>query len=114
MHDVPVMHYHCDNGRFADNAFKSSVETSGQTISYYGVNAHFQNGRAEKKIRDLRESARTQLLHAMNRWPTGITLNLWPYALRYATDVHNFMLTSTSDLSPMQKFAGVTVDSNIN
>ena len=37
MHNVPVMHYHCDNGRFADNAFKSSVETSGQTILYCGV-----------------------------------------------------------------------------
>ena len=78
MHNVPVMHYHCDNGRSADNTFKSSVETSGQKISYCGVNPHFQNGRAEKKIRDLRESAQTQLLHAMNRWHTAITLNYFP------------------------------------
>jgi len=49
-HEVPVMHYHCDNGQFADNAFNNSVSSSRQTISYCFVNAHFQNGRAEKKI----------------------------------------------------------------
>ena len=113
MYQVKVLHYHCDNGRFADNLFKQSVERTGQTISYCGVNAHFQNGRAEKKIRDIREAARTQLLHAINRWPSAIILNLWPYALRYATDVHNMMLTSSSTLSPLQLFAGVPIDCNI-
>ena len=64
---VKIQHYHADNGRFADNAFINDVEKEGQTISYCGVNAHFQNGIAEKLIRDLQERARTVLLHAKVR-----------------------------------------------
>jgi hypothetical protein len=71
---IRIMHYHADNGRFADNLFLKDVATSGQTISFCGVNAHFQNGIAEKMIRDLQESARKQLLHAKSRWPTAIKL----------------------------------------
>jgi hypothetical protein len=81
---IRILHYHADNGRFADNLFLKDVETSGQTISFCGVNAHFQNGIAEKMIRDLQESTRKQLLHAKSRWPKAIELNLWPYALRLA------------------------------
>jgi hypothetical protein len=25
----------------------------------------------------------------MNRWPSAVTINLWPYALRFANDVYN-------------------------
>jgi hypothetical protein len=59
---VIVKHYHADNGRFAENLFMSAVAESGQTISFCGVSAHFQNGIAEKRIRDLSEQARKQLL----------------------------------------------------
>ena len=113
MMGVKVQHYHCDNGRFADNAFKQSVSKSNQNITYCGVNAHFQNGCAEKKIRDLRESARTQLLHAINRWPGTVTINLWPYALRYAADIHNLLPTMSSRSCPQQRYLGVEVDANL-
>ncbi len=63
-HGIRILHYHCNNGQFADNAFKSSCSARGQCLIFCGVNAHFQNGIAEKAIRDLRESARKQLLHA--------------------------------------------------
>jgi hypothetical protein len=43
-----MKHYHFDNGRFADNAYLDHVTKSGQTTSYCGVNAPFQNGIAEK------------------------------------------------------------------
>ena len=45
---VDVEHYHADNGRFADNSFINNVKEQGQTITYCGVNAHHQNGKAEK------------------------------------------------------------------
>jgi hypothetical protein len=64
---VCILHYHCNNGRFADNAFKNSCSPKGQRLTFCGVNAHFQNGIAEKAIRDLRESARNQLLHVRQR-----------------------------------------------
>jgi uncharacterized protein with PIN domain len=43
-HGVQIKHYHADNGHFADNAFKQHCETSHQTLTFCGVNAHFQNG----------------------------------------------------------------------
>eukprot|EP00978_Attheya_sp_CCMP212_P038287 scaffold188235_cov63-Attheya_sp.AAC.1 len=66
-HGMSIRHYHADNGRFADNMFRNDVMEKSQTISYCGVNAHWQNGIAEKKIRDLTEQARTILLFAQNR-----------------------------------------------
>jgi hypothetical protein len=63
-HGVRILHYHCNNGQFADNAFKNSCSAKGQQLTFCGVNVQFQNGITEKAIRDLRESARKQLLHA--------------------------------------------------
>ena len=81
---VKVEHYHADNGRFADNAFREHVSSEGQTLTFCGVNAHWQNGVSEKAIQDIKESARTMLLHAIDKWPGAITTYLWPQALRYA------------------------------
>jgi hypothetical protein len=40
-HGVRILHYHCDNGGFADNAFKNSCSAKGQCLTFCGVNAHF-------------------------------------------------------------------------
>jgi hypothetical protein len=52
---VRIQHYHADNDRFADNGFMNAIKKQHQTISFCGVNSHFQNGIAEKRIRDLQE-----------------------------------------------------------
>jgi hypothetical protein len=75
---VKIHRYHADNGRFADNGFIEACKSSNQRISYCGVNAHFQNGIAEKRIRDLQDATRTNLLFAMHRWPRMIFVHLWP------------------------------------
>jgi hypothetical protein len=49
-YNVTIQHYHADNGRFADNSFCQSCQEKQQTISFCGVNAHWQNGVAEKRI----------------------------------------------------------------
>ena len=56
---VRIRHYHSDNGVFADKDFIASCKATNQTYSFCGVNAHHQNGVAERRIRDLRESARS-------------------------------------------------------
>ena len=47
-HGVIVCHYHADNGRFADLGWLNEIRKEGQTQTFYGVNAHHQNGVAEK------------------------------------------------------------------
>ena len=106
---VRICAYHADNGRFADNLFLKSVETAGQTITFCGVGAHHQNGRAEKKIRDLRESARKMLLHSMARWPQAVTIHLWPYALRNATNMSNMVPDSLDGSCKLERFANVPI-----
>ena len=88
-HGVTIRHYHADNGRFAENKFLAAAQSKGQTVSFCGVGAHFQNGVAEKRIRDLQDSARTMLIHATRRWPSAISVHLWPYALTLAKDIRN-------------------------
>ncbi|KAI2504139.1 hypothetical protein MHU86_10339 [Fragilaria crotonensis] len=78
---VKICHYHGDNGRFSEKVFKSDCERQGQRLSFCGVNAHFQNGIAERRIRDLQDRARTMIVHAKHHWPDAITSNLWSYAL---------------------------------
>jgi hypothetical protein len=73
-HGIDIQHYHADNGRFADNMFINACQQQRQQLTFCGVNAHFQNGIAERAIRDLTESARKQLLHAKQRWPAAVHL----------------------------------------
>jgi hypothetical protein len=54
-----------------------------------GVNAHHQNGMAERQIRKLQDSTRTMIIHANHRWPQCVTANLWPYALKVANATYN-------------------------
>ena len=89
-HGVTVRHYHADNGRFAERTFMDHCKQNGQTISFSGVNAHWQNGIAEKRIRDLQDQARTMLVHAQYRWKAAVNAHLWPYAIRMANDVHMY------------------------
>ena len=111
-HGVKVQHYHADNGRFADKAFVNHATEQGQDITYCSVNAHFQNGIAEKAIRDLQEQARKQLLHARARWPEVIHLALWPYAMRNAALVSNLMPSQDGGVSPLEIFTGSQVAPN--
>ena len=111
---VQVRHYHADNGRFAENEFMAHIATKGQTISFCGVNAHFQNGKAERRIRTLQDLARTQLLHAMRKWPVAITTHLWPYAITNVTNVLNDTPKKDQEHSRIEMFANTKTRPNIN
>ena len=103
---MEIKHYHADNGRFADNAWLQDIEHKGQTQSFCGVGAHYQNGVAEKRIRDLQESARTMMLHAAHKWPKAHSTALWPYAIRTANDNLNATPRSeNTNKSPIELFS---------
>lgn len=103
---VTIRHYHADNGRFSETKFVADMESKQQTMTLCGVGAHFQNGIAEKRIRDLQENARTMMLHATARWPQAHSTSLWPYAVRYANDVLNSTPRhDTTNRSPLELFS---------
>ena len=85
----------------------NNIETKGQTISFCGVNAHFQNGRAERRIRTLGELGRTQLIHAQYKWPSAITNNLWPYAVKNVTDILNDTIPQNNTRTRIEKFTNI-------
>lgn len=99
MFGVKIIHYHADNGRFAKKVWKEDIERKFQTLTFSGVGAHHQNGRAEKRIRDLQDQARTSLIHANKLWPDAISVELWPYELRHANDCFNMTPFSTEKFS---------------
>ena len=109
---VQIKHYHADNGRFAEAAFMNHCEQHGKTISFSGVNAHFQNGRSEKRIRDLQDQARTTLIHAKHRWPEAINAHLWPHASRNANDVHA-NTPGKSGKTPLELFSKTSSPPNL-
>jgi hypothetical protein len=112
-HGVTIRHYHCDNGRFADNAFKQACQESNQQLTFCSVNAHFQNGIAERAIRDLFDSARKQLLHVRQCWPAAVHVVLWPYALRSAALLHNALPVLEDGRSRLELFSSIRVGANM-
>jgi hypothetical protein len=107
--EATVKQYHADNGRFAEKVWKNDVLLQGQLLSFSGVGAHQQNGRAEKQIRDLQDMARTSLLHANRMWPDTVNVHLWPYALRHANESINLTTFPNAQVTPTEKFSGVNV-----
>jgi hypothetical protein len=112
---VTIKHYHADNGRFSDNAFLKDIREARpiQSITYCGVNAHFQNGIAEKRIRDLQEPARKKLLHAKARWPSAVTTNIWPYDLINTHHMRSSLPDSNHGACTFEIFSGVEVAPNL-
>ena len=105
-HDVSVKGYRADNHIYNSNLFRQSCSASGQGLSFSGVNAHHQNGVAERKIGHITNLARTMLFHAMLSWSTHVTTHLWPFAIKHAIDLHN-ATPNNSGLSPMELFTGL-------
>jgi hypothetical protein len=57
-HGIRILHYHCNNGCFTNNAIKNSCSAKGQHLTLCGFNAHFHNSIAEIAICDLHKIAR--------------------------------------------------------
>jgi hypothetical protein len=110
---VKIQRYHLDNGRFADNAWMQYSARNNQISTMCGVNAHHQNGKGERRIRQLQDITRTSLIQASTMWPDAINVHLWPYALRKASDDLNQISHPNIRESPLQIFSRVAVHDNI-
>ena len=106
---IKVEHYHADNGIFASLKWKEACEMSGQGYSYSGVNAHFQSGICERRVRELQELSRTMMIHASARWPEAMSAHLWPYAIRMACDSFNESPTLKMKRTPIEIFTKTAV-----
>jgi hypothetical protein len=105
LYGVTVQHYHADNGIFVSKAWKEDCLQKRQGFTYSGVNAHFQSGVAERRIREVQDAARVMLIHSQSRWPEAVSTNLWPYAIRTAMDTYcEAPLKTLNDKSPVEMF----------
>ena len=111
---VIISAYHADNGIFKARAWVQECDTRGQPLTFAAVGAHHTNGKAERRIRELQEMARTALIHAHKRWPEAINAHLWPYAIRHANNCINATpsLQDKHLRSPLQLFTRTMVEVN--
>ena len=72
----------------------------------------FNHGVAERRVRELQELGRTEIIHAQNRWKEAITPNMWPNATVTGSDCYNEAPTSTLKRSPCEVFTNSKVMPN--
>ena len=99
--------YHADNRRYAEHMFKNDCHKKMQRLTFFGTDAHHQNGIAEAKRKHLTLTSRTMLLHAQRLWPEYISTMLWPFALLAAADHINNIHVDINGLTPEMKFSQV-------
>ena len=111
---VIVRAYHADNGIFKAKKWVEECQLRKQDLTFAGVNAHHQNGIAERRIRELQETTRAMLIHATKRWPKVVTIHLWPYAIWMANQAFNAtpLHAHPQKQSPNKIFDNSTVDIN--
>ena len=82
--DVKISSFRADNGTFRAKDVIDDIDKFDQEITFCGVNAHHQNGVAERFIRTIIEKGRTNFIHAATHWPDALASELWTYAINYA------------------------------
>ena len=91
--DYSVKHYQADNGQFSDKEFLAACNNLNQTIEFWGVGAHHQNGINENRNKQMTQTARVLLLHGMRMWPQMVDQIFWPFALKAGAERKGFTLT---------------------
>ena len=105
-HGVKIENYHADNGIFKAYKWIDACKQDGQGMTFAAVNAHHQNGIAERRIQELQDLACAMLAHANARWSDTVSANLWPYAVRNASNAinHTPSMQDSERRSPIEIF----------
>lgn len=101
-----VESYHADNSRFDSKKFKHLCDMAKQTHSYFGVEAHHQNGIAETRIKKLAHAPRTSILHAKWKGLGVITSALWPFSYKATKEQHNHLDLNEDGRLPAEDLLG--------
>ena len=111
---VKILRYHADNGIFRASKWVQNCIDNHQALTFAAVNAHHQNGRAERRIRLLQELTRAQLIHASSKWLGEDLTMLWPYAMRAACESlnHSPNMQDKQKRTPMQLFSNSNVQTH--
>ena len=75
------------NGLFDTKLFMEYISTAGKGLTFWGVNAQYQNGKDKNQKNYLTTGARESLLHTVNRFPKFLDASLWPVTLKNYTDL---------------------------
>ena len=78
-----------DNYIFNSHLFKEHIISSQQQIEFSSVNAYFQNGVKERKIKHITNLLRESLFQGMLIWQSKITVDLWVYSIQCSLDADN-------------------------
>lgn len=103
-HGIIVDTYLFDNEVFKANAFVNRIREHTQIFRFRGVNAHHQNGIAERVTKTASDMSRAMMSYANTHWKDGINFTVWPMAITYAIYIYNHMLDSTG-IGPANIFA---------
>ena len=71
-HGIMVDSYLVDNGGFKVSTFVKHIRESVQRLRFCGVNAHHQNGVAERAVKTISDTSRAMILHVGVRWKDDI------------------------------------------
>jgi hypothetical protein len=82
----------------------NDAANQGQLVLVCGVNSHHQNGKVERRIRQLQDLAITSLLAAPTKWPDAVNAYLWPYAIRKSAEDLNRIMHESKSESPYEAF----------
>ncbi len=105
-HGMTISNIRADNGVYTAKLYQDDCAKKQQCLTFCAVGAHWQNGIAERFIGSIVQRARTILLHAMARWPSIITEDMWPFAVRHMVNFHNASILRGKNTTPYTLFTG--------
>jgi len=103
---IKVKAFRADNHPFSAKVILDDLELQGQSITYSGVGAHFQNGVSERALLTVVSWARALMMHQLVHWPDQFDPALWPFAMDHAVFLWNHMPRPGQTHSPVELLTG--------
>jgi hypothetical protein len=103
-------HYHANNCCFSDKSFHQDITDKGQSITFFGVSTHHQNGIIKNRNKELTLGACTLFLHGMCHWPQMVDTMFWPFAIKAMAKRMNSLHMDNEGNTPELLMYGVDLE----